>query len=127
MPLAYAYAVVRGVPRVERAEFVNAGVLLHCRSADFLGARVRLDEAPVLALASDTDLLAVRMELTAYERVCRGGDEGAARLTSPSERFRWLVAPRSTVLQPSPVHTGLTDDPAAELERLYAALVPERR
>jgi hypothetical protein len=127
VPLAYEYAVVRVVPRVERAEFVNAGVLLHCRGADFLGARVRLDEAPVLALASDTDLPAVRKELAAYERVCRGGDRGAAGLTSPSERFRWLVAPRSTVVQPSPVHTGLTDDPAAELERLFAALVPERR
>ena len=127
MPLAYEYAVVRVVPRVERAEFVNAGVLLHCHGADFLGARVRLDEAPVLALASDTDLPAVRKELAAYGRVCRGGDGGAAGLTSPSERFRWLVAPRSTVVQTSPVHTGLTDDPAAELDRLFAVLVPARR
>ncbi|HSK27095.1 MAG TPA: DUF3037 domain-containing protein [Jiangellales bacterium] len=127
MPHAYEYAAVRVVPRVERAEFVNAGVLLHCRGLDFLAARVRLDEAPVLALASDTDLDAVRRELDAYARVCGGGEQGAAGLASPSERFRWLVAPRSTVVQPSPVHTGLTEDPEAELDRLFATLVPARR
>ena len=124
-PLLYEYAVLRVVPRVERAEFLNAGVLLWCRTVEFLAARTHLDEARLLALAPDADAAAVRRHVEALERVCAGADgAGAAAGEAPGQRFRWLTAPRSTVLQTSAVHCGLTRDPAAELHRLFAALVP---
>ncbi|PPK97404.1 Protein of unknown function (DUF3037) [Kineococcus xinjiangensis] len=120
----YEYAVLRVVPRVERAEFLNAGVLLWCRSAEFLGARTGLDEARLRMLAPDADVEAVRRHVEALERVCAGADgAGAPAREAPGQRFRWLTAPRSTVLQTSGVHCGLTRDPAAELERLFGALV----
>jgi hypothetical protein len=109
---------------VERGECVNAGVVLFCRPLRFLAARVDLDEARVRALAPDADLEAVRGHLEALARVA-AGDPGAgpiAALTA-SERFHWLVAPSSTMIQCSPVHTGLSDDPAGELERLMERLV----
>ena len=120
----FQYAVVRVVPRVERGECVNAGVLLFCRARRFLAARVALDERRVLALAPDTDLAAVRDQLDAVGRVA-AGDPAAGPMgrLPPSERFHWLAAPSSTVVQCSPVHTGLTDDPAGELERLVERLV----
>ncbi len=120
----YLYAIVRVVPHVERGETINAGVVLLCRSRRFLGAQIALDEARLAAIAPDCDPEAVRPHLEAIEAIARG-DEGAgpmAKLTI-AERFHWLVAPSSTIIQPSAVHTGLTDDPAAELAHLIQTLV----
>ena len=120
----FEYAVIRVVPRVEREEFVNAGVVLLCRGRRFLEARIRLDRARLLALAPDLDLASVEEQLANIPVVCRGGAEAGALGELPQyERFRWLTAPRSTIIQPSPVHSGLCDDPQAALERLMAATV----
>ncbi len=121
---AYEWAVVRVVPRVERCEFVNAGVLVHCRGLDYLAAAVDLDEARARALDPTLDLAPVHRHLAALTALA-AGDPAAGPLATrpPSERFRWLTAPRSTVVQPSPVHTGLTTDPAADLARLLATMV----
>jgi hypothetical protein len=124
VPHAYEWAVLRVVPRVERCEFVNAGVLVYCRALDYLAAGVELDEARALALDPSLDVEAVGRHLQSIRSLCAGepasGDNGAR---PPGERFRWLVAPRSTVVQAGPVHTGLTDDPAAELARLLDRMV----
>lgn len=121
---AYLYAIIRVVPSVERGECLNAGVVLLCRAMAFLGARVHLDEARLRSFAPDTDPAVVRPYLDAVERIAHGDVTGGpiARL-SIGERFHWLVAPSSTIIQPSAVHTGLTDDPAAELEHLVEVLV----
>jgi len=120
----FQYAIVRVVPRVERGECVNAGVVLFCRPLGFLAARTALDERRVLALDPSTDLAGVRDHLDAFARIAAGAPgAGPMAALEPSERFHWLVAPSSTVLQCSPVHTGLTDDPAGELERLMGRLV----
>ncbi len=120
----FQYAIVRVVPRVERGECVNAGVVLFCRPRGFLAARTALDEQRVRALDPDADLAVVRDHLEAFVRVAAGApDAGPMARLEASERFHWLVAPSSTVLQCSPVHTGLTDDPEAELDRLVARLV----
>ena len=123
-PSPFQYGIVRVVPRVERGECVNAGVVLFCRPRRFLAARIALDEERLLALAPDVDLDAVRGHLDALARIA-AGDPAAGPIAAlpPSERFHWLVAPSSTVIQCSPVHTGLSDDPAGELERLVARLV----
>ena len=103
---------------------MNAGVVLFCRPRRFLAARVELDEGRLRALAPDTDVEAVRGHLDAIERVAAGDPEAGAIAALPaSERFHWLVAPSSTIIQPSHVHTGLSDDPAGELERLVERLV----
>ena len=121
MDKPFEYAVLRVVPRVDRGEFINAGVVLYCRAEWFLGARVHLDPARLKALDPHADLGALRAHLKAVRSVCAGGPEAGAVGRLPlGERFGWLVAPRSTVVQPSPVHTGLTDDPEAELERLLS-------
>ena len=123
-PESFQYAVLRVVPHVERGELLNAGVVLFARRHRFLAARTELDEAALAALAPDCELAQVAAHLRTLERVA-AGDEAAgpiARL-EPSERFHWLTAPASTIVQPSPVHTGLTADPAAELDRLFARLV----
>jgi hypothetical protein len=117
----FEYALLRAVPQVERGECLNVGVLVHCRALDFLGAAVHVDRDRVLALAPDCDVDALRGAAQAVVRACEG--EGPAGATTPGQRFRWLTAPRSTVLQPGPVHAGLTDDPAAELQRLLEVLV----
>lgn len=120
----FQYAVVRVVPRVERGECVNAGVILFCRSRRYLAARVALDEPLVRAFAPDLDLDVVRQHLEAVPRIA-AGDAGAgpiAALDQP-QRFHWLVAPSSTVVQVSPVHTGLCDDAEPWLDRLFARLV----
>jgi hypothetical protein len=123
-PSPFQYAIVRVVPRVERGECVNAGVVLFCRPRRFLEARVELDEARVRALAPDVDLDAVRGHLDALHRIAAGDAAAGAIAALPaSERFHWLVAPSSTMIQCSPVHTGLTDDPSGELERLLEQLV----
>ncbi len=120
----YQYAIIRVVPRVDRGECLNVGVVLLCRPTPFIGARTELNEQRLAALAPNTDPATVRPHLVAIERVARGDPEGGpiAGLTMP-ERFHWLVSPASTIIQPSPVHTGLTDDPAAELEHLFETLV----
>jgi hypothetical protein len=125
----FEYAVLKVVPRVERGECINAGVVLYCQAERFLGARVHLDPARLKALDPGADLEAVRDHLEAFRSVCAGGPEAGAVGRLPlGERFGWLVAPRSTVVQPSPVHTGLTDDAEAELERLLSRMVllPDR-
>jgi hypothetical protein len=123
-PSPFQYAIVRVVPRVERGECVNAGVVLFCRPRRYLEARIELDAARLRALAPDADLDAVRAHLDALRRVASGDPTAGAIAELPaSERFHWLVAPSSTIIQCSPVHTGLTDDPEGELERLLAQLV----
>ncbi len=120
----FTYAVLRVVPRIERGERFNAGVVLFCRQRGFLGAKVELDEGRLAALAPGTSADDVRAHLDALVRVAAGDpDSGAIAALPPSERFGWLVAPSSTIIQPSEVHTGLTDDPAATLDALFRELV----
>ncbi|WP_082119721.1 DUF3037 domain-containing protein [Saccharothrix sp. ST-888] len=120
----YEYAVIRAVPRVERGECVNIGVLLYCRRAAHLAARTHLDQGRLLALDPVADVAGVRRALRGIEAVCEGGPEaGPAAADSPGQRFRWLTAPRSAIIQPGPVHTGLTGDPEGELRRLFEQLV----
>jgi hypothetical protein len=120
----FEYAVLRVVPRVERGEFMNAGVVLYCSDLRFLDARVHLDPGRLRAFAPSLDYDEVMSHLEAARKVCAGGS-GAGEIGSlpMSQRFGWLVAPRSTVVQPSPVHTGLTEDPREDLERLARAMV----
>ena len=120
----YDYSIVRVVPRVDRGEQMNVGVILSCADLDFLDARIELDETVLRALDPDVDIAAVRANLDLIPAVCRGGPEAGVIGELPSRgRFRWLVSPRSTVVQPSPVHTGRTSDPAACLEHLMHRLV----
>jgi hypothetical protein len=120
----FSYAVVRVVPRVERGERFNAGVVLFCRQRGFLDARVALDEARLWALAPDAPADEVRAHLEALVGVARGDPEcGPIAALPQSERFGWLVAPSSTIIQPSEVHTGLSDDPQATLNALFEELV----
>jgi hypothetical protein len=120
----FEYALLRVVPRVERGECFNAGVVVYCRAKSFVAARTHLDPDKLRALDPHADLAGVRAALGAVEGVCRGGDDaGQAGGDDAGRRFRWLIAPRSTVVQPGPVHTGLTGDPAAEVERLLDLLV----
>jgi Protein of unknown function (DUF3037) len=120
----FEYALIRVVPRVERGECVNAGVVVYCRAKAYVGARTHLDEARLFALDPDADVAGIRAALGAMERHCAGGTEaGQAAGDDAGRRFRWLIAPRSTIVQPGPVHTGLTTDPAAETERLLDLLV----
>jgi Protein of unknown function (DUF3037) len=123
----YDYAIVRVVPRVERGEQVNVGVILSCADTDFLQARIELDAAAVHALDPGADLEAIREILETIPRVCRGGPDAGPIGELPARgRFRWLVSPRSTVVQMSPVHTGRTPDPEAALERLLVTMVRRR-
>ena len=120
----YLYAIIRVVPRIERGETINAGIVLLCRPRRFLGASTTLDVDRLAAVAPDCDPASVRDHLAAIEAVARGDETAGpmARLTI-AERFHWLVAPSSTIIQPSPVQTGLTDDPARELAHLVDTLV----
>jgi hypothetical protein len=122
---AYSYAIVRVVPRVERGEFVNAGVVLHCPERGFLAARAALDRERVLLLHPEADLVAIESHLQALQALCAGDKAGAGPLAALplSERFHWAVAPRSTIIQTSPVHGGVTEDPAAALEHLLQTVV----
>ncbi|MBT1104468.1 DUF3037 domain-containing protein [Streptomyces sp. Tu10] len=120
----FEYALLRVVPRVERGECFNAGVLVYCRAHSFVAARTHLDEAKLLALDPRADVVGVRAALRAVEGVCGGGEgAGQAAGDDAGRRFRWLIAPRSTVVQPGAVHSGLTTDPAGEVERLLELLV----
>jgi hypothetical protein len=123
-PSSFDYAVVRVVPRVEREEFLNAGVILFCLERDFLGARVALDRERARVIFPGLDLALVEEHLAVIPRICAGG-EGAGPIgrLSLRERWHWLVAPRSTVLQVSPVHSGLCEAPAAALDRLFERMV----
>jgi Protein of unknown function (DUF3037) len=121
---AYEYAVIRVVPRPDREEFVNAGVILFCDAREFLRAKIELDEPRLRALSEAIDLTIVKEHLEAVGRIATGGAAaGPIGLFTPRERFRWLVAPRSTVLQTSSPHAGLCDDPDAAVERLLDQLV----
>ena len=120
----FEYALLRVVPRVERGEFINAGVVLYCPAAGFLDARVHLDHERLLALDPKLDPGAVLAHLDAARLVCAGGSgAGAVGLMPPGKRFGWLVAPRSTVVQPSPVHTGFAEDPGRVLDHLLRVMV----
>jgi hypothetical protein len=120
----FAYALLRLVPRIERGERVNVGLVLFCRQLDFLELRVHVDEARLAAIAPQLDAGAVSGRLAAIEGIARGeADAGPIARLSQSERFGWIVAPASTIIQASRVHTGLTKDPAASLARLHTLLV----
>ncbi|MEV6489320.1 DUF3037 domain-containing protein [Actinoplanes sp. NPDC051633] len=119
MRVPYEYATIQAVPRIERGELINVGVLLYCQRLDFLRAGTHLDEVRLRALDPQVDLDAVRTALTGWQKTC----ETTAQPMTLGERFRWLVAPRSTILRAGPVHMGLAADPAAELDRLVALLV----
>ncbi|MEI6043792.1 MAG: DUF3037 domain-containing protein [Chloroflexota bacterium] len=121
---SFDYAVVRVVPRVEREEFINVGVILFCRTRRFLGACLRLDQARLLALAPDLDLALIQNHLELIPLICSGGPKaGPIGQLSQAERFHWLVAPRSTIIQLSPVHSGLCVEPEATLSHLLKTLV----
>jgi hypothetical protein len=120
----YDYAIVRVVPRVERGEQINVGIILSAVDGDFLESRIELNRARLVALDPSLDLAAIEAALATIPAVCAGGsDAGPIGAMPPRERFRWLVSPRSTVIQMSPVHTGRAADPAAALERLMDLMV----
>jgi hypothetical protein len=116
----FEYALIRLVPRVERGEAINVGVIVYSQAYRYLCARIEVDERRLLTLDPGVDLDAVRTALSAYEKACAEGPLAGRPL---GERFRWLTAPRSTIVQPGPVHSGLTTDPATELSRLFGTLV----
>ena len=122
--VGYDYAVIRVVPKVEREEFINAGVIVSCPELSFLEARINLDEARLLALDPSLDLDLIRTHLATIPTICRGGDDAGPIGQLPQrQRFQWLVAPRSTVIQTSPVHTGRCSDPKKALDHLLATMV----
>jgi hypothetical protein len=120
----FEYALIRVVPRVERGEAINAGVIVYSQAYRYLCARIELDESRLLAVDPAADVDAVRSALSAFEKACTEGPLAGRPL---GERFRWLTAPRSTIIQPGPVHSGLTADPDAELTHLFDTLVQLRR
>ena len=120
----FSYAVYRLVPRVERGERINVGVVVFSRPLDYLAVRTGLDERRAAALWPELDPAAVRTHLDALERIAAGDAEaGPIAQLDTTARFHWLVAPSSTIIQPSSVHTGLCGDPAGELEKLFESLV----
>jgi hypothetical protein len=119
--IPYEYAIIQAVPRIERGELINVGVLLYCQRLDFLEARTHLDADRLQALDPKADVAAVGTALASWAATCTGA--GAAAGLKQGERFRWLVAPRSTILRAGPVHMGLAADPSAELDRLVDLLV----
>lgn len=121
---SYDYVIVRVAPRVEREEFINAGVILYCRTRRFLDARIALDSTRLAALAPHIDAQILQQRLDLIPLLCAGGAAaGCIGQLSQAERFHWLVSPRSTIIQTSPVHSGLTSDPRATLQRLLQAMV----
>jgi hypothetical protein len=120
----YDYAVIRVVPKVDREEFINAGVIVSCPDLSFLEAGIQLNESRLLALDPNVDLELVRKHLAAIPTICRGGDgAGSIGQLPQRQRFHWLVAPRSTMIQTSPVHTGRCNDPVAALDHLLTTMV----
>lgn len=123
-PSTYDYAIIRVVPKVEREEFINAGVIVSSPAHQFLDARIELDERRLLALDPTLDLDSIRAHLATIPAICAGGaDSGPIGRLPQRERFHWLVAPRSTVIQTSPVHTGSCGEPAALLIHLLETMV----
>ena len=121
---SYDYATIRIVPCAERGEFTNAGVILHCSERAFLKSVVHVDESRLLALWPGLDLDLIRQHLGAFPKICAGDpDAGPIARLSHKERFHWLVAPRSTTIQVSPVHSGMSDSPQATLDELFRRLV----
>ncbi len=124
----YDYAIIRVVPKVEREEFINVGVIVSCPARGFLEARIELDEPRLLAVDPTLDVETIRAHLAIFPTVCAGGEQaGPMGRFSQRERFHWLVAPRSTIIQTSPVHTGRCKDPMAVLERLLDTMVRPSR
>jgi hypothetical protein len=125
-PASFDYALLRVVPRVERQEFINAGVVVYCPEMRYLAARIRLDAARLKALWPDADVALVEDHLRAVERICLGVENAGpiARL-SLGERFHWITSPRSTIIQPSPVHTGVCDSTDTLLDRLEAQFLSQ--
>ena len=124
----YDYAIIRVTPRVEREEFVNVGVIVSCPARDFLEARVELDEQRLKALDSGLDVESIRAHLATIPSICAGGElAGPIGQLSQRERFHWLVAPRSTTIQTSPVHTGWCENPTEVLEHLLNTMVRAAR
>lgn len=122
--VTYDYSIIRIVPRVDRGEQINVGVILSVADSEFIEARIELDEGLLRSLDPTVDMAAVRAQLDLILAICRGGPEaGPIGTLSARGRFRWLVSPRSTMVQPSPVHTGRTSDPARCLEQLMARVV----
>jgi len=120
----YDYAVIRVVPKVDREEFINAGVIVSCPDLSFLEAGIQLNESRLLALDPNVDLELVRKHLAAIPTICRGGGgAGSIGQLPQRQRFHWLVAPRSTMIQTSPVHTGRCNDPVAALDHLLTTMV----
>lgn len=120
----YDYAIIRVVPRVEREEFVNAGVIVSCPAKGFLDARIELDEQRLMAINATLDIESIRSHLAAIPAICAGGEQaGPIGQLSQRQRFHWLVAPRSTIIQTSAVHSGRCADPAALLEHLLDTMV----
>lgn len=123
-PNSYDYALIRVVPSVERGECLNVGIILFSRTLRFLGVRIYVDQERLRALAPDLDMTAVQQQLDDIVRICEGSQEaGQLGYMSQSERFQWLVSPRSTIIQPSAVHMGLSADPEATLEHLLKTMV----
>jgi len=121
---SYDYAIVRAVPRVERQEFLNIGVIVSCPEKDFLAARVELDEARLKVLDPTLDIDAIRLHANSIVLICEGGaDAGPIGKLTQRERFHWLVAPRSTIIQISPTHTGQCEEPTKVLEHLLEKMV----
>jgi hypothetical protein len=124
----YDYAIIRVVPRVERGELINVGVILSCPAVDFLEAGIELDESRLMALDETLDVSAIRANLATIPAICLGGSESGPIGALPQRsRFHWLVSPRSTIIQMSPVHTGRTSDPAKALEHLLNTMVRRKR
>ena len=126
---SYEYAVIRVVPRVESGEFVNVGVILICRQRRFLGARIELGARQRVILETldpELDFTELAKQLDGIESICRGDDSSPIGKLSQAERFHWLTAPASTIIQTSPVHTGLSEKPAATLEHLVQILIHHR-
>lgn len=122
--LLYEYAVIRIVPRVERAEFINAGVILYCHRTNFLGMKYHIDSERIKGLNPYIDIQKITELMTAFEKICYGkSDSGEIGKLIPAERFRWLSAKRSTIIQVSEVHPGFCKDPQEEIEKLIKEMV----
>jgi hypothetical protein len=120
----YDYAVIRVVPKVDREEFINVGVIVSCQAKEFLEARIKLDHKRLRAFDPKLDFETIQSHLATIPAICRGGEEaGPIGLLSQRERFHWLVAPRSTIIQTSPVHSGYCSSPCDALEHLITTMV----
>jgi hypothetical protein len=120
----FDYVILRAAPRIQRGEFINVGAVLYCRALDYLGAKWDVNPERLKALDPTVDVDVVCASLDQIRAICDGDPAGGpAAATTISERFRWLAAPRSTVVHPGPIHSGITDDPAADLDRLLDSFV----